>query len=72
MGGVVVDEVVEFSTNPPGGSIYIDRKKQGVEPIMLTLEPDKQVYEICVDWGTNPICRKIGQKDLKGGYVFEQ
>ena len=72
MGGVVVEEVIDFSTNPPGGTVYVERKKQGVEPILLTLEPEKQLYEICVDWGTNPICRRVSQKELKGGYTFEQ
>ena len=73
MGGVVVDEVIEFSTKPLGGTVYIERKKLGVEPILLTLDPEKQLYEICVDWlGSNPICRRVSQNELKGGYIFEQ
>jgi hypothetical protein len=71
MGGIAVEKNVEFSTNPPGGKVYIDREDMGMEPIMLTLSEEKSVYRVCVDWGMNPICRNVPRAELsKGAYTF--
>ena len=73
MGGVAVEKVTQFSTNPPGGTIYVDRQNKGVEPIMFTLSNEKKVYLICVDWGMNPICRNVPKKELeKESYTFSK
>ena len=61
----------EITTTPPGGRVFVDKDDKGVEPVVID-SLDKELYLICVDWGTNPVCRNVPKSDLqrKGGYIF--
>ena len=71
MEGLPEPENYEITTTPPGGRVFVDKEDKGVEPVLVE-SLDKELYVICVDWGTNPVCRNVSKSDLqrKGGYIF--
>lgn len=71
MEGFPEPENYEITTTPPGGRVFVDKEDKGVEPVVVE-SLDKELYVICVDWGTNPVCRNVPKSDLqrKGGYIF--
>ena len=62
---------VSIQTNPPQGRVYIDNVEVGVAPVAWEAT-EGDVFMMCVDWGSNPICRRISKVDLKEQYTFEQ
>jgi hypothetical protein len=66
-----VSNTVAIQTNPPQGRVYIDNVEVGVAPVEWE-STEGNVFMMCVDWGSNPICRRVSKADLDGKYTFEQ
>lgn len=61
--------VVKIQTNPPQGRVYIENQELGVAPLEWEMtEGDR--FMMCVDWGSNPICRRISRTDFGTEYTF--
>ena len=68
-GNPVASPQVQISTEPPQGRIYIDNVELGIAP--LQWEPtEADMFMMCVDWGSNPICRRVPNTDLQTDYIF--
>ena len=63
---------VEIQTEPPRGTILIDSNSLGVAPIQWEIT-EGDVFLMCVDWGSNPVCRRVPKSDFQSGkYTFTQ
>ena len=63
---------VEIQTDPPRGTILIDSQSLGVAPVQWEIS-EGDVFLMCVDWGSNPVCRSIPKSDFQSGkYTFTQ
>ena len=63
---------VEIQTDPPRGSVLIQNNSLGIAPVQWSIE-EGDVFLMCVDWGSNPVCRKVPRSDLQvQTYIFTQ
>jgi len=63
---------VEIQTDPPRGTILIDSTSLGVAPVQWEVS-EADVFLMCVDWGSNPVCRRVPRSDFQSGkYTFTQ
>ena len=63
---------VEILTDPPRGKVLIDKSNLGVAPTKWEIT-EGDVFLMCVDWGSNPVCRRVPKADLQSEtYTFTQ
>lgn len=63
---------VEIQTDPPRGTVLIDSNSLGVAPVKWDIS-DGDLFLMCVDWGSNPVCRRVPRSDLQTEtYTFTQ
>ncbi len=61
--------VVKIQTNPPQGRVYIENQELGVAPLEWEMREGDR-FMMCVDWGSNPICRRVSRTDFGTEYTF--
>jgi hypothetical protein len=63
---------VEIQTDPPRGTVLIESNSLGVAPVQWEITSGS-VFLVCVDWGSNPVCRRVPRSDLQTEtYTFTQ
>ena len=63
---------VTIQTDPPRGTVLIQNNSLGVAPVDWNIEQE-DVFLMCVDWGSNPVCRRVPKTDLQvETYTFSQ
>ena len=63
---------VTIQTDPPRGTVLIQNNNLGVAPVDWSIEQE-DVFLMCVDWGSNPVCRRVSKTDLQvETYTFSQ
>lgn len=63
---------VEVLTDPPRGKVLIEKSNLGVAPVKWEIT-EGDVFLMCVDWGSNPVCRRVPRSDLLAEpYTFTQ
>ena len=63
---------VEILTEPPRGKVLIEKSNLGVAPVKWEIT-EGDVFLMCVDWGSNPVCRRVPKSDLQAEtYTFTQ
>jgi hypothetical protein len=69
---VVAVSQVTIQTDPPQGRVLIESVNLGTAPVEWDLT-EGDLFLMCVDWGSNPVCRRVPRADLSSQtYTFTQ
>ncbi len=66
---VAQESTIKIQTNPPQGRVYIENQELGVAPLDWEMTEGDQ-FMMCVDWGSNPICRRVSRSEFGTEYTF--